>query len=150
MNENQRIVFVKNLQHYMNLRGIDQSDIVSTLGYSASTVSDWVTGKKYPRVDSMQKLADYLGVLISDLTMESSILANTLDPVFGYDTPTARRLREIGEALVTTPSDPVERELIEIYRDLNDLGKQALMGTARGLAANPDMKKDGELNTGTA
>lgn len=37
--------------------------------------------------------------------------------------------------------DPSEIELLEIYRGLNDIGQAALMGTARGLAANPDMKK---------
>lgn len=33
--------------------------------------------------------------------------------------------------------------------ELNDLGKQTLMGTARGLSANPDMKKDGASNDET-
>lgn len=70
MSENQRVIFASNLTRYMNLRGIAQSDIVMELGVSASTVSDWVKGKKYPRVDAMQKLADYLGVLISDLTTD--------------------------------------------------------------------------------
>lgn len=69
---NAREVFVRNLNHYMQIRGKDQADIVSTLGVSASTVSDWVKGKKYPRVDAMQRLADLLGVLMSDLTAEST------------------------------------------------------------------------------
>lgn len=72
MSENQRIIFANNLSRFMSRRGIVQADIVAALGVSASTVSDWVTGKKYPRVDAMQKLADYLGVLISDLTTDSA------------------------------------------------------------------------------
>lgn len=124
MGANQRIVFVNNLQHYMNARHVDQSDIVAALGYSASTVSDWVNGKKYPRVDAMQRLADYLGVLLSDLTMEADAAED--NPASG---------------------DPQEEELLAIYRDLNDIGQQALMGTARGLIANPDMKKAGASNT---
>lgn len=72
MGENQRIVFANNLQRYMKMRGVDQADIVNALAVSASTVSDWATGKKYPRVDSMQRLADFLGVLLSDLTVEDS------------------------------------------------------------------------------
>lgn len=116
MGVKQRIVFVKNLQQYMQARHVEQSDIVSALGISASTVSDWVNGKKYPRVDSMQALADFLGVLLSDLTSEN-------------------------EAVPVVTPDPAETELLGIYRDLNDVGQAALMGTARGLAANPDMKK---------
>ena len=111
----------------MEIRQVDQSDIVVSLGISASTVSDWVNGKKYPRVDAMQRLADYLGVLLSDLTSEVS----TDIP----DTPTL---------------DPQETELLAIFRDLNDLGQQALMGTARGLSSNPDMRKDGGLKNETA
>lgn len=71
-NSSQRETFVRNLGTYMRIRGIDQSDIVSALGITASTVSDWVNGKKYPRVDAMQRLADYLGVLLSDLTSDAN------------------------------------------------------------------------------
>lgn len=70
MGENQRDVFVKNLREAMNARGVSQTDIVSALQTSTSTVSDWVSGKRYPRIDAMQRLADYLGVLVSDLTRE--------------------------------------------------------------------------------
>lgn len=65
---NQRIVFCENLNRYMRQRGVTQADIVSGLGFSASTVSDWATGKKYPRVEAMEMLADKLGVQITDLT----------------------------------------------------------------------------------
>lgn len=47
-----------------------QSDLVTDLNLTASTVSDWANGKKYPRVDKMQLLADYFGILKSDLTEE--------------------------------------------------------------------------------
>ena len=77
--ENQRIEFVNNLLHYMNLRGVSQADIVVALGVSSSTVSDWTKGKKYPRVDSMQRLADFLGVRMSDL-VGSTEEKNPLDP----------------------------------------------------------------------
>lgn len=145
MNENQRFVFVKNLQHYMSLRQVDQSDIVSALGISASTVSDWATGKKYPRVDSMQRLADYLGVLISDLTSEASVLHEKLDTALGADSPAAKKLQDLGAAL-----SPSESELLSIFRLLNSTGQLALIATARGLDSNPDMKKDGTSSDVTA
>lgn len=126
MSTNQRIVFVNNLCHYMQMRGVDQSDIVVALGISASTVSDWVKGKKYPRVDAMQKIADYLGVLLSDLTTEHSD-----DDKSG-------------------PLTPSESELITIFRDLNDKGQDALLRQARYLVSDPDMKKGSESNTATA
>jgi transcriptional regulator with XRE-family HTH domain len=73
MPDNAREIFVKNLRYLMNARGISQADICRELGMSSTTVSDWCTGKKYPRVDAMQRLADLLGVLFSTLTTEGGI-----------------------------------------------------------------------------
>lgn len=66
-----RQVFAENLKRIAVQKGKSQADIGAMLNCSASTVSDWFSGKKYPRVNRMQQLADYLGVLMSDLTMEA-------------------------------------------------------------------------------
>lgn len=63
-------IFAKNLNYYMTTNNKTQSDLVTDLNSTASTVSDWANGKKYPRVDKMQLLADYFGILKSDLTEE--------------------------------------------------------------------------------
>lgn len=63
-------IFAKNLNYYMTTNNKNQSDLVTDLNLTASTVSDWANGKKYPRVDKMQLLADYFGILKSDLTEE--------------------------------------------------------------------------------
>ena len=73
MPDNAREIFVRNLRYLMNARGISQADICRELGMSSTTVSDWCTGKKYPRVDAMQRLADLLGVMFSTLTTEGGI-----------------------------------------------------------------------------
>ena len=43
-------VFAKNLRYYME-----------------STMNDWLKGKKYPRIDKIEILANYFGILKSDL-----------------------------------------------------------------------------------
>ena len=68
--ERNKKVFARNLNYYLTTRGKTQNDLVRDLEITASTVSDWVNGKKYPRVDKMQMLADYFGILKSDLTEE--------------------------------------------------------------------------------
>lgn len=73
MPDNAREIFVKNLHYLMEAKGISQADICRELDVSSATVSDWCSGKKYPRVDKMQRLADLLGVLFSTLTTESGI-----------------------------------------------------------------------------
>lgn len=73
MSDNAREIFVRNLRYLMDAKGITQADICRELEVSSATVSDWCNGKKYPRVDAMQRLADLLGVLYSTLTTENGL-----------------------------------------------------------------------------
>ena len=71
MPDTAREIFVQNLRYLMEARGITQADICRELEVSSATASDWCTGKKYPRIDKMQRLADLLGVRYSTLTTET-------------------------------------------------------------------------------
>ena len=62
-----RSAFPKILKAYMEKNGYNQSDIAKHLHVSKQTVSEWVKGNKFPRVDKMQELADLFGVLMSDM-----------------------------------------------------------------------------------
>lgn len=62
-----REVFSRNLKKYMALSGKSRREICEALGYSYFTFSDWVVGKKMPRMDKVEQLANYFGVLKSDL-----------------------------------------------------------------------------------
>lgn len=73
MSDNAREIFVRNLRYLMEAKGITQADICRELEVSSATASDWCNGKKYPRVDAMQRLADLLGVLYSTLTTENGL-----------------------------------------------------------------------------
>lgn len=63
-------VFAENLQYYMNEKGVTRRDISEALDISYFTVTSWVNGKKYPRMDKVERLADYFGILKSDLIEE--------------------------------------------------------------------------------
>lgn len=69
-NQVQKEIFAKNLNYWMNNRNKTQMDLMNDLGLSSSTVSDWCNAKKYPRMGTVQMLADYLGILKSDLIEE--------------------------------------------------------------------------------
>jgi len=60
-------VFAENLKYYMKAREKSRRDICEALGLSYYTFSDWVNGKKYPRMDKVEMLAAYFGILKSDL-----------------------------------------------------------------------------------
>lgn len=73
MPDNAREIFASNLRLLMEEKGISQADICRELDVSSATVSDWCGGKKYPRVDAIQRLADLLGVRFSMLTTDEGI-----------------------------------------------------------------------------
>lgn len=64
-------VFSKNLQKHMALNGKSRKEVCQALGYSYFTFSDWVNGKKMPRMDKVEQLANYFGIKISDLVEET-------------------------------------------------------------------------------
>ena len=57
----------KNLKKYIAKSGKERSMIAEDLGFPYSTLTDWVNGKKYPRINNIEKLAGYFGVSKSDL-----------------------------------------------------------------------------------
>ena len=65
-------IFATNLKRYMALNEKSRKDISEALGISYYTVTDWVKGKKYPRMDKVELLADYFGILKSDLIEEKT------------------------------------------------------------------------------
>ena len=60
-------IFASNLKRYMELNNKTRREVSEALGVSYYTFTDWINGKKYPRMDKVEKLAKYFGVLKSDL-----------------------------------------------------------------------------------
>ena len=65
-------VFAKNLRYYMESRGKNQKELSEIVGVSAPTVNDWLKAKKYPRIDKIEIMANYFGILKSDLIEEKT------------------------------------------------------------------------------
>ena len=70
-----KTIFSKNLNALMNRTGMNVSDVSDKTGIPYSTVNDWKNGKKMPRGGSLQKLADFFHVNLSDLTSELNMNA---------------------------------------------------------------------------
>ena len=104
-----RSSFPRILKFLMDHAGLTQMDIAETLGVSKQTVSDWVNGKKFPRVDKMQQLADLFGVLMSDLYSDKEPDA--------WDRFVLKQI----------PLSNDEVVLLQGYRDLPDPGKQYML-----------------------
>lgn len=62
-----KAVFSKNLRNIMEERHVTRNQMCADLGFVYSTFSDWYNGKKYPRIDKIEMMANYFGIMKSDL-----------------------------------------------------------------------------------
>lgn len=60
-------IFARNLRYYIEQSGKTQKQLAQIVDVAQSTFNDWATGKKYPRIDKIEILANYFGILKSDL-----------------------------------------------------------------------------------
>lgn len=66
-------IFSRNLNYYAKEKGKTRPEMAEAIGVSYYTYVDWSNGKKFPRMDKVEKLARYLGIKISDLVEERTI-----------------------------------------------------------------------------
>lgn len=59
-----------NLKKYLKINNISRNQLSESLGISYSTISDWINGKAYPRIDKIEMMANYFGINKSDLVEE--------------------------------------------------------------------------------
>ena len=73
--DDSKVIFSRNLTKYMEAAGKTRIDVCHDLGISYYTFTDWVKGKKQPRMNKVQMLAEYFGIKVSDLIEEESTAA---------------------------------------------------------------------------
>lgn len=64
--------FARNLRYYLSQTGKTQKELSQIIGVSAPTMHEWCSGKKTPRMDKVQKLAEYFNCSNSDLLEDKS------------------------------------------------------------------------------
>ena len=67
--ENKRIM-ANNIKRYMEIKGVTNQQLCDALGFKYTTFMDWIKGVTYPRIGKVEAMADYFGVLKSDLIEE--------------------------------------------------------------------------------
>ena len=60
-------IMSQNLKYYIEKSGTDRRELSEIWGFPYSTVTEWINAKKYPRIDRIEVMADYFGILKSDL-----------------------------------------------------------------------------------
>lgn len=114
-------IMAKNIKRFMDIKGVNQTQMCNDLGLKFMTLSDWVNAKTYPRIDKIEIMARYFGVTKADLVEEPS---STSTPEYYMDPDAA----ELAEFLHKNPdykvlfdaSRKVKPEDIEFVRQMID------------------------------
>lgn len=60
-------VMAANIKYYMGIKGINAKDLSKALNVPYTTVLSWIKAEYYPRIDKIEMMSDYFGILKSDL-----------------------------------------------------------------------------------
>lgn len=70
--EEYRKIFIKNLNKYLDSFQMNQADLANRLSVNKSVVSSWLSGSRYPRMNTMEKIANIFNIEKSDLIENKS------------------------------------------------------------------------------
>ena len=83
----ERKTFSDNLKTLMNNNGVNRKKLSADLGISYNTITSWVIGSKFPRIDKIEKLAAYFEVpkaaLIEEADDEITITESIIKAAIG-------------------------------------------------------------------
>ncbi|MFV0381820.1 MAG: helix-turn-helix domain-containing protein [Breznakia sp.] len=71
--EELQTIFTKNLRFYLTQQHKTQLDLIRDLEFSAGIISEWMNGKKYPRMERIEILANYFHIPKSYLIEDATI-----------------------------------------------------------------------------
>jgi len=105
----QRVIFSKNLRNLLHLRRLSQKEVASAIGVIPQTFNRWVQGLSLPRMDKVQKLADYFNVRKSALIDPLPIENESNQTITSQDRrTTAVRIPVLGDVAAGIPISAIE------------------------------------------
>lgn len=108
----------KNIRNLRLNYGLTQKELADIAGVSDKAVSTWESDKKDPRMGTIQKIADYFGILKSDIIEPDKFLNFVADENIN-------------------PISSVEKKLLKDFRSLNSFEKQNLINFLTFLRQQP-------------
>jgi len=115
-------ILSKNLKFYIERSGKDRRELSEIWGFPYSTVTEWINGKKYPRIDRIEIMADYFGILKSDLIEEKTEEHREMQ----------KNNNTIASVVVRMRTD---EEFMSVVEKLNKLDPEKLQGIDKMLSA---------------
>ena len=132
--------FSDRLRETRKRSGLTQMQIAEKLGITAQSYSQYETGKRQPKAETLKRIADALGVLPGDLRQDGFYPTSQEIAAMkrGAESVTDERRLEIEEKRL---SNLIDRK----KKMLNISGKQRAADYMDDLTKSPEYRKDGEL-----
>lgn len=134
-------IFSRNLRALMEQAGKDRNRVCDDLGFKYSTFNDWYNGNKYPRIDKIEMLSNYFGVMKSDLIEDKQSLPSNAIPV---DFSHLKRIPILGRIAAGAPIYAEENIEGYTFTDLNG-GAEYFALRIRGDSMNAARIFDGDI-----
>ena len=118
---NTRDIFKERLQFYIMRSGKNKKQISEEMKIPYTTFTEWANGKKFPRADGIEAIANYFGILKSDLLEEKQTDNENICDIYSCRTATVFNKNGIAGAhkIVADPQKLQSmNELLDAVRDL--------------------------------
>lgn len=125
-------------------KGISQKELAERLGLSPQNIAQWETGKRNPKIQTLEKIAAALEIPITDLLPEQMAYISQDDYEMIH---LLRPDLNITEILQNIPPDPspgenqYKSQLLEHFNSLNDTGQEKAVEQVELLTKIPEYKK---------
>lgn len=106
---NTKLLIANNLKRFMLTYNKTRKEVCEALDIRYTTFSDWINGKTYPRIEALEKLADYFGMQVGDFFVDvESPDTGAEERIMSY----AMRLNEIPLETIKNLSDQQIKTLL--------------------------------------
>lgn len=122
-------IMAQNIQYYMDLYGKSRNDMCEALGIKYTTLTDWIKGNTYPRIDSIEMMANYFGIEKSDLVEQRDRTLDSDSQGYYFDDEAAQMAQELFErkelrVLFDASRDVSKEDIEEVASLLEKLKKR--------------------------
>ena len=76
-------VFSKNLRYFFDLSGMTQAEFAKKLGVGTTSIYNWLSGVKTPRMDKVDSMCKLLGIHREDLITDNLAREEEIAPFIG-------------------------------------------------------------------
>lgn len=110
-------IMALNIQRLMEGASISAKELSASIKVPYTTVLSWINAENYPRIDKIEKMANYFGVRKSDL-VEPYSAKTSYSPTLVKLVKTAQNLNEEGQGKLSDYADDLDSS--GKYRKLSD------------------------------